>query len=64
MNSMTGPLAAHQYQHIPATAHFEISYPGYEPLAYLASTITDPFTAHGTELVRPGETQSRDQVHK
>jgi mannose-6-phosphate isomerase-like protein (cupin superfamily) len=56
MNSLVGPLAAHQYQHIPATVRFQVSNPGYEPLVYLAFTVTDPFTEHGTELVKSGET--------
>jgi quercetin dioxygenase-like cupin family protein len=64
MNTLAGPLAAHQYQHIPATVRFQISNPGYEPLVYLTFTITDPFTEHGTELVKSGETQIHDQSHK
>jgi mannose-6-phosphate isomerase-like protein (cupin superfamily) len=64
MNTLVGPLAAHQYQHIPATVRFQISNPGYEPLVYLNLTITDPFTEHGTELVKSGETQAQEQSHK
>lgn len=49
VNTLAGPLAAHQYQYIPATNHHEISNPGYEPLVYISLTITDPYTARGTE---------------
>ena len=49
MNTLTGPLAAHQYQYIPATCPHEISNPGFLPLSYISLTITDPFTAAGTE---------------
>jgi mannose-6-phosphate isomerase-like protein (cupin superfamily) len=49
LNTLSGPLAANQYQHIPATTHHQISNPGYEPLVYISMVITDPYTAHGTE---------------
>ena len=52
VNTLSGPLAAHQYQYIPATCPHEISNRGYHPLTYISMTITDPFTAQGTELVK------------
>lgn len=56
LNTLTGPLTPHQYQHIPATVRHQISNPGYEPLVYLDLVITDPMTEHGTELIKTGET--------
>lgn len=52
LNSLSGPLAAHQYQYLPATNWHEISNPGYTPLRYLSFIATDPATEHGTELVK------------
>lgn len=49
VNTLSGPLTAHQYLHIPATSRHEISNPGYEPLVYMSFIITDPHTARSTE---------------
>ena len=49
MNTLSGPLAPHQYQYIPATCQHEISNRGYMPLSYVSLIITDPMTAQGTE---------------
>lgn len=49
VGTLAGTLAANQYQYIPATVRHQISNPGFEPLHYFSLTITDPFTAHGTE---------------
>ncbi|MEZ4666301.1 MAG: cupin domain-containing protein [Anaerolineae bacterium] len=51
VNTLTGPLAPQQYQHIPATYQHRIRNPGYTSLSYLSVMITDPATEHGTELV-------------
>jgi quercetin dioxygenase-like cupin family protein len=50
VNTLSGTLAANQYQHIPATTPHQISNPGYEPLIVISMVITDPFTAHSTVL--------------
>jgi len=47
-NTLSGPLAANQFMHIPATTPHEIGNVGYEPLLYISLIITDPYTAHGT----------------
>jgi len=52
VGNLSGALAANQYQYIPATYAHQISNPGFEPLTYLSFIITDPFTQHGTELVK------------
>jgi mannose-6-phosphate isomerase-like protein (cupin superfamily) len=49
VNSLTGPLAPHQYQYIPATCTHQIRNSGYAPLTYISLIITDPMTAKGTE---------------
>lgn len=50
MGTLSGPLTANQYQHIPATVRHQISNPGYEPLHYFSLIITDPATAKGTQI--------------
>ena len=49
MNTLSGPLSAHQYQYVPATCQHEIRNGGHLPLSYISLSITDPMTAHGTE---------------
>lgn len=49
VSTLSGPLAANQYQYIPATVSHTIRNAGYEPLVYLSFVITDPYTAGGTE---------------
>ncbi len=53
-HALSGGLAANQYLHIPATTPHQVRNVGFEPLVYLALTITDPFTAHGT-VIEPDE---------
>lgn len=48
MHTLSGPLAANQYLHIPASTRHRISNPGFEPLVYLSLIITDPYTAAGS----------------
>jgi mannose-6-phosphate isomerase-like protein (cupin superfamily) len=50
MHTLSGTLAANQYQYIPATYRHRISNPGYEPLICISMIITDPDTVHGVEL--------------
>jgi mannose-6-phosphate isomerase-like protein (cupin superfamily) len=50
MHTLTGTMAANQYQHIPASTRHSISNPGFEPLVYHSLIITDPDTVHGVEL--------------
>lgn len=46
--TLSGPLAANQYLHIPASSRHQISNPGFEPVVYISMLVTDPYTAHGT----------------
>jgi quercetin dioxygenase-like cupin family protein len=48
LGTLSGALAPHQYQHIPATTRHEMSNSGFEPLVYMSFVITDPYTAQGT----------------
>lgn len=50
VNTLTGPLAANRYLHIPARTPHQISNAGYEPLTYLSMIITDPYTAHSAHI--------------
>jgi mannose-6-phosphate isomerase-like protein (cupin superfamily) len=50
LHTLSGPLAANQFIHIPASTHHQICTIGYEPLIYISLTITDADTAHGTGL--------------
>jgi quercetin dioxygenase-like cupin family protein len=48
LHTLSGPLAANQYVHIPAFTRHQISNPGFEPLVYISMIITDPETSHGS----------------
>lgn len=50
LNTLSGTLAANQYQYIPATTPHQLSNPGFEPLIYISMIITDPETAHGANI--------------
>jgi len=50
MQSLGGTLAANRYVHIPATTPHQIRNAGYDPLVFLSLIVTDPDTAHGTEI--------------
>jgi mannose-6-phosphate isomerase-like protein (cupin superfamily) len=47
-HTLSGPLAANQYLHIPAFTRHSVGSVGFEPLVYLSMIITDPETAHGS----------------
>lgn len=49
VSTLSGPIAPHQYQYIPATCTHRIHNSGYLPLMYISLIITDPMTATGTE---------------
>ena len=49
INTLSGPLAPHQYQYIPATCDYLIYNSGFLPLTYFSLVVTDPATAQKAE---------------
>jgi mannose-6-phosphate isomerase-like protein (cupin superfamily) len=50
MNTLSGSLAANQYQHIPASTPHQVSNAGFTPLIYISMIVTDPETVRGANM--------------